>query len=188
MNSYKVLNKQIFTEGDYSLVPIRFKDRMDIMKWRNEQIYHLRQSKPLTEEDQNNYFKNVVSKLFDQEQPGQILFSFLKNGKCIGYGGLVHINWVDKNAEVSFIMDTRLEENHFEKIWKAFLHLLELVAFSEQRLHKIYTYAYDLRPHIYEIFEKCGFVMDARIKEHCFFDKEYVDVIIHSKFNDHDRN
>ena len=80
MNSYKVLNKQIFTEGAYSLVPIRFEDRMGIMKWRNEQIYHLRQSKPLTEEDQNNYFKNVVSKLFDQEQPQKKLFSFLEAG------------------------------------------------------------------------------------------------------------
>ena len=75
MKRYKVLQKQIYSENTYSLVPIRFEDRMVIMKWRNEQIYHLRQSKLLTEEDQKNYFKNVVSKLFDQEQPDQILFS-----------------------------------------------------------------------------------------------------------------
>ena len=62
------------------------------MKWRNEQIYHLRQAKPLTAEDQKNYFSNVVSKLYDQEKPAQILFSFLKDGKCIGYGGLVGYN------------------------------------------------------------------------------------------------
>ena len=43
-----------------------------------------------------------------------VLFNYLHNGKCIGYGGLVHINWIDKNAEVSFIMDTELEENYFE--------------------------------------------------------------------------
>ena len=40
MNSYKVLNKQIFISDKYSLVPIRFEDRYNIMKWRNEQIYH----------------------------------------------------------------------------------------------------------------------------------------------------
>jgi hypothetical protein len=56
MNSYKVLSKQIFTSGSYSLVPIRFEDRYDIMQWRNEQIYHLRQSQPMTKEDQDAYF------------------------------------------------------------------------------------------------------------------------------------
>src|SRR5690554_7644655 len=104
MNYYKVLSKQVYTAGNYSLVPIRMEDRFDIMKWRNEQIYHLRQSKPLTLEDQNHYFNNIVTKLFGQEQPTQILFSCLEGDRCIGYGGLVHINWLDKNAEVSFIM------------------------------------------------------------------------------------
>ena len=77
MNEYKALMKQIFTLGNFSLVPIRIEDRYDIMKWRNEQIYHLRQSKPLNVENQDAYFKNVISKLFDVEQPDQILFSFL---------------------------------------------------------------------------------------------------------------
>lgn len=45
------------------------------MKWRNEQIYHLRQAKPLTKEDQNAYFENVVAKLFEDDHPNQILFS-----------------------------------------------------------------------------------------------------------------
>lgn len=183
MNSYKVLNKQIFSKGEFSLVPIRFEDRLDIMKWRNEQIYHLRQNKPLTEKDQTNYFENVVTRLFEQEQPSQILFSYLHNGKCIGYGGLVHINWIDKNAEVSFIMDTDLEENYFEFHWKTYLMLLEKIAFEELLLHKIYTYAFDLRPHLYQVFEKCDFIKEAVLKEHCLFNDKYKDVIIHSKIN-----
>src|SRR5690554_6066540 len=109
MNSYKALNKQSFRVGKFSLVPVRFEDRLSIMQWRNEQIYHLRQHKPLTEQDQENYFKNVVSGLFESEKPNQLLFSFLKGGQCIGYGGLVHINWLDQHAEISFIMDTSLE-------------------------------------------------------------------------------
>lgn len=50
MGTYRVLNQQIVTDGEYSLVPIRYEDRWRIMQWRNEQIYHLRQAKPLTEE------------------------------------------------------------------------------------------------------------------------------------------
>ena len=38
MNSYKALNLQEFTVENFSIVPIRFEDRMDILKWRNEQI------------------------------------------------------------------------------------------------------------------------------------------------------
>jgi RimJ/RimL family protein N-acetyltransferase len=183
MNSYKVLSKQTFTKGDFSIVPIRFEDRLDIMKWRNEQIYHLRQAKPLTIEDQNAYFENVVSKLFDQEQPNQLLFSFLKNDTCIGYGGLVHINWVDKHAEISFIMQTSLEKSYFMEIWKGYLSLIETVAFNELLLHKLYTYAYDLRPHLYNVFESNGFNKDAILRDHKIVDQKYVDVIIHSKIN-----
>jgi hypothetical protein len=123
MNSYKVLNKQVFNSGAFSLVPIRFEDRLDIMNWRNEQIYHLRQAKPLTKNDQDSYFKNIINKLFEDDKPNQILFSFLKDGNCIGYGGLVHINWIDKNAEISFIMETKLEEINFNMNWSMFLTL-----------------------------------------------------------------
>ena len=183
MNSYKVLNNQIFSENDFKIVPIRFEDRLDILKWRNEQVYHLRQAKLLTEEDQESYFEKVVSKLFDQELPSQILFSFLQEDKCIGYGGLVHINWIDKNAEISFIMNTSLEQDYFEKNWRNYLGLIERVAFEDLKLHKIFTYAFDLRPHLYPVLEGVGFTKEAVLKDHCCFENEYKDVVIHSKVN-----
>ncbi len=183
MADYKCLKQQIYTDGTYSLVPIRNEDRWDIMKWRNEQIYHLRQSRPLTCDDQELYFTSIVSKLFDQERPNQILFSFLKEESCIGYGGLVHINWIDNNAEISFIMDTTLEKGHFAELWDKYLHLLKDVAFEDLNLHKIYTYAFDLRPHLYPILESNGFIREATLKDHCHFQGEYKDVVIHSLWN-----
>jgi RimJ/RimL family protein N-acetyltransferase len=183
MNTYRALSKQIFTSDRYSLVPIRFEDRYLIMHWRNEQIYHLRQSKSLTKEDQDTYFEHVVSKLFDQEQPNQILFSFLEQGVCIGYGGLVHINWIDKNAEVSFIMNTELETNHFQKLWNIYLKTIREVAFKDLMLRKTYVYAFDLRPHLYEVLENAGYFFDARLKEHCCYNGEYKDVVIYSLLN-----
>lgn len=182
-NAYKVLKNQSFSKDGYSIVPIRFEDKLQIMKWRNEQMYHLRQAKVLTEEDQNLYFKNIVSNLFEQEKPSQILFSYLENGKCIGYGGLVHINWIDKNAEISFIMETSLEKNYFNFHWKTYLSLIERVAFNELKLHKIFTYAFDLRPHLYTALEKSNYTKEAVLKEHCFYNGEFKDVIIHSKIN-----
>lgn len=183
MNSYKALHKQNFNIRNFSIVPLRFEDQRNILKWRNEQIYHLRQDKPLTEVDQENYFSNVISKLFEEDQPNQILFSYLENDICIGYGGLVHINWIDKNAEISFVMNTKLEENYFQFHWKTYLEIIEKVAFGELNFHKIFTYAFDLRPNLYEALESKGFSKEAILEEHCFFDGKYIDVVIHSKKN-----
>lgn len=182
-SSYKCLRQQVQHFGRFELVPIRYEDRFAIMKWRNEQIYHLRQAHPLTEDDQQRYFDNVVAKLYDNPQPDQILFSYLENGLCIGYGGLVHINWIDNNAEVSFIMDTRLEKEFFATHWSNYLTMLKEVAFNDLGLHKIYTYAFDLRPHLYEVLETNGFTREATLKEHCFYNGKYKDVVIHSIWN-----
>jgi len=182
-NKYPFLNQNIFQREEFSIVPIRYEDRFKIMKWRNEQIYHLRQPEPLTKEDQENYFSTTVSKLFHQKKPNQILFSYLRNDECIGYGGLVHVNWMDMNAEISFIINTKLEKEEFHFHWNTYLHLLEEVAFRELNLHKIYVYAFDLRPHLYEAVEEIGFVKEAVLNEHCIIDGEFKDVVIHSKMN-----
>lgn len=181
--NYKILRNQIFSNGNFSIVPIRYEDRFVIMKWRNEQLYHLRQKQPLTVEDQDNYFANVVSKIFDTDQPSQILFSYLENEVCIGYGGLVHINWIDKNAEISFILNTVIGKTDFQKHWGNYLALIEELAFKELKLHKIYTYAFDLRPFLFELLLENGFKEEATLKEHCCFDGKYIDVVIHSKFS-----
>lgn len=183
MGFYKVLNKQKFEWEDHTIVPIRMEDRHAIMHWRNEQIYHLRQNKPLTETDQDAYFQNVVVNLFDHASPNQILFSYLENDTCIGYGGLVHINWIDKNAEISFIMSTALEKDFFEFHWNTYLKLIEKVAFDELKFHKIYIYAFDVRPHLYKVVEKNYFFKDAVLSEHCLFDGQFLDVVIYSKIN-----
>jgi RimJ/RimL family protein N-acetyltransferase len=181
--TYNCIHKQSFSKDNYSIVPIRMDDKLDIMKWRNEQIYHLRQNKPLTEEDQVRYFETVVKRLFEEEQPNQLLFSYLEGDKCIGYGGLVHINWIDKNAEISFIMNTELEKEYFQLHWVIFLGLIEQLAFKELGLHKIYIYAFDLRPHLYEAVESVQYIKETVLKEHCYFHDNFIDVVIHSKIN-----
>ncbi len=183
MFRYKCLSRQEFQIDEFKLVPIRIEDRFDIMKWRNEQLYHLRQSKVLTIEDQDLYFKNVVLKLFDEENPKQILFSYLENERCIGYGGLVHVNWVDKNAELSFIMNTELEELKFKLNWGIFARLIEEVAFKIISLHKIYTTAYDIRPLLYVVLEENGFSREAILKEHFLFEDKFINGVVHSKLN-----
>lgn len=179
--NYKCLTKQVYSKNEFKIVPIRSTDRHEIRKWRNEQVYHLRQSGLLSEKEQDAYYQNVVSKLFEEEKPNQLLFSFLQNNVCIGYGGLVHINWIDRHAEISFIMDTALEKAYFQVNWLTYLSLIEQVAFDNLNFHKIYTYAFDLRPHLYEALLASNFSEAARLKEHCLFNDQFIDVVIHHK-------
>lgn len=183
MTNYISIKNNIISLGIYSIVPIRYQDRYLIMEWRNEQIYHLRQEKLLTKEAQDLYFDIIVNKLFEQEKPEQILFSYLSGSECIGYGGLVHINWNDRNAEISFIMKTDLEKSDFELHWNNFLNLIHIVATKELKLVKTYTYSYNLRPRLYEVLEQCNYILEARLKKHKFINNTFVDVLIHSKIN-----
>lgn len=183
MRVYRVLKKQEFKKGEFFLTPIRHEDRFKIMQWRNEQIHHLRQIGLLTEEIQNKYFEDIIAPLFNAEQPNQILFSFIHKGELVGYGGLVHINYVDGNSELSFVMKTELQEHYFETFWIEYLNLIKQPAFKDLRLHKIYTYAFDVRKKLYPALERAGFSLDARLRKHCYVQAEYRDVLIHSFWN-----
>lgn len=180
MINYKCIDQQTFSDGEYKLIPIRFEDRYDIMKWRNEQMYHLRQTRLLTIEQQDEYFSNVIAPLFDKDHPEQLLFSFFKKDELIGYGGLVHIHWENRNAEVSFL--TKNEKDLY--LWLPYLNLLKELAFKELNLNKIYTYAYDLRPLLYSYLIQSNFIMEGILGNHVMNEQNLCDVKIHSCFNE----
>lgn len=185
MRQYKCLTINEFEFGDYSLVPVRDEDKYHILDWRNTQIDILRQQNPLTAEQQDNYFKTTVAQLFEQEKPNQILWSFLENGKLIGYGGLVHIDWDAKHGEISFILCNERNVNHeiFKKDWNAYLMILEKLAFSILKFNKIHTYAYDIRDYYFEVMFQLGYCQEARLKEHILINHKLQDILILSKFN-----
>ncbi len=183
---YKCFSVQNSEAGRYKLIPIRDQDKYLIMQWRNDQIAILRQKEPLSRKDQEQYFKNVVAPLFDAEKPDQILFSFLEDEVLIGYGGLVHINWESRNAEVSFITETTRSRDPklFVNDWTAYLTCLKALINSNSLFTKIYTYAYDMRPLLYDALKKSFFLQEARLKDHARIGDEYRDVLIHSYFFD----
>lgn len=182
--SYQCLKNQEYTIENFSLVPIRWEDRYKIMQWRNEQMFHLRQDKALTTLDQDAYFENTISKLFGQKQPKQILFTLLKEEKCIGYGGLVHIDWKQRTAEISFLMDTELEKVQFNNLWSLYLSMIEKIAFQHLNLNEIYTYSYEVRPQLYTVLDKAGYTEKERISDVIQIQNTSVDALIHVKKNE----
>jgi carbamoyl-phosphate synthase large subunit len=189
-NLYECLKNAAYNFKEYSLVPLRKEDIFLIKKWRNEQIRILRQKHPLSDADQERYFKEVIQPTFTALRPEQILFSFLLQNKLIGYGGLVHIDWESKRAEVSFLLDTR-RSNHLETHehdFTVYLHLIKKVAFEDLHFHRLHTETFDIRDHHIAIMERNGFVREGRLKDHVMIDNEFVDSLVHGCLQNHQRN
>ena len=184
---YKCLPKQSFSVGNKSISPIAHKDRFTIMHWRNEQINILRQKELLTAEKQDNYFNNVINQLFDQITPSQLLFGFYENGMLIGYGGLVHIDWEIRNAEISFI--TATERNNKDEVFcddfSTFLELVFLLAFDTLNFIKLHTTFYDIQHRVLykKVIEEQGFISEGRLENHIMINGKIENVLIYSRFN-----
>lgn len=178
---YACLKSQLFTSDSYQILPIRYSDIFLIKQWRNEQIDILRQNVLLTDTMQEAYFTHTIQPGFAEEKPQQILFSYLKDSSLIGYGGLVHIDWTGRQAEVSFLVDTQRAQNPsvYESDFSHFITLIKKVAFHDLLFSRLYTETFDVRPQHIAILERAGFHLEQRLKKRITIDDKLVDALIH---------
>jgi RimJ/RimL family protein N-acetyltransferase len=184
MLNYRALPQTDIHWQYYQLVPIRYDDREAIRAWRNAQLEVLRQAEPLSEQQQEQYFQRVVMPLFEQEQPGQLLFSLLHRGQLVAYGGLVHISWLDRRAEVSFLADPARAAQPlvYEADFQAHLRLLGQVAFGPLGLNRLTTETFDIRPAHVAILEAAGFRLEGRLRQHVRLAADtFVDSLMHGQ-------
>ena len=181
MRTYNCLKQNKFQLNEYQLLPIRHEDILLIKNWRNAQIHKLRQLEPLTDEMQKKYFDEIVWPTFDMKQPPHVLFSYLCDDECIGYGGIVHISWQNFRAEVSFLLEPeRAESNELcSRDFSVFLELIKQIAFEDIGLNRLFTETYDFRPIHISTLEECGFQLEGRMQQHVLLDGEYHDSLIH---------
>jgi len=181
MSKYNCLQKNVYLQDSYSIFPIRHDDIQVIRLWRNDQLTILRQKKLLSEQEQEDYFKNVTKKTFNAKNPNCILFSFLLGDECIGYGGLVHIDWNSKTAEISFLNETKRSNKPkiYEQDFAIFLKLIFQVAFLDLNFNKLTTETYEFRNLTIKILENYGFRLEGRLKNHVLKEGKYFDSILH---------
>ena len=142
----------------------------------------LRQKKELSSDDQKQYFKSSIIPLFELENTRQILFSFFKDSDLIGYGGLVNISWVDKRAEMSFLVDNSRSENNdqYGKDLHSFINLMKNLCFTEMKFNRLFTETYEFRTFHIKILELSGLVREGRMRQHIYQKNKFHDSIIHS--------
>lgn len=88
----------------YLLQGLEHKHIQIIREWRNAQLNILRQQKPNTPEEQEEYWRKYANECATY-RPKNYLYILNYDGRPIGYGGFVHIDWNLLEAEVSFLSD-----------------------------------------------------------------------------------
>lgn len=186
MAGYQVLNDQTWQFGDYAIHSVRVDDSESIRKWRNEQMSALRQSRTLTIEEQNCYFRDSVITEFSSPNPRKILVRFTLKGLLIGYGGIVHIHWPDQRGEISFLLETSRANNSeiYVRELNVFLSLITKLAFNHLGLNKLSTESYNHRLNHVRAIEDFGFTREGILRKHTLINGKWVDSVVASLLKD----
>jgi RimJ/RimL family protein N-acetyltransferase len=190
MKIYKCLNSKKISIKEYSISTIQREDIENIRQWRNNQINVLRQKNEITKEEQNNYFERNIWPTLLENEPNQILLSYFHKEKLIGYGGLVHISWEDKRAELSFVVDDirALDKNIYKQDFEFFLILMKFTAFEIIKLNRIFTETYSMREFHISIIENSGFLFEGKLREHVIINNIKYHSLIHGIINSDYKN
>jgi RimJ/RimL family protein N-acetyltransferase len=161
--------------------PLSKEDLSYIKDWRNSQIDILRQWRPLTDWNQENWYR-IAS-----EDDHQVLFSIkeYKNdalNNLIGYCGITNIDYINRRGEISFLVNPSRVDNIdlYRLDFFAALNFLCRYGFDELNLHKLFTETFDFRRDHLRVLEEFGMHKDGIIREHQFTNGSYHNSIIHS--------
>ena len=180
---YLVIKNSSFNLNAYALTTIRKVDIFHIMEWRNQQIKILRQNNIISKAEQISYYENTILPSFTSNKPKMILFSFLYNKICIGYGGFTNIDWHSKRAELSFLLDTKrtFNKKQYAYDFTIFLNIIKYIAFNEIKFNRLFTETFDFRSLHIKILEKNNFKIEGILKKHIYIKNKYYNSLIHAQ-------
>ncbi len=179
--AYSVMPRPRLQDRELTLRAVQPADIEAIRQWRNAQMDVLRQSAVITPEAQQRYFAEHVWPGKTSPQPPQILLAIERHGQLIGYGGLVHIVWAYRRAEISFLLEPHLERNTplLADCFTRFLRLLQTLAFEDLQLQRLTTETYAHRPVHIQALEAAGHRLEGRLKAHVLVDGKPCDALVH---------
>ncbi|PIN76962.1 hypothetical protein COV17_00215 [Candidatus Woesearchaeota archaeon CG10_big_fil_rev_8_21_14_0_10_36_11] len=173
---YKMKEKIITSRNCY-LSSLEYSDLEFIKKWRNEQIDIIRQSKPLTSQNQEEYWERIAN------STTEILFAILDlAGTFIGYCGFTNICSLSSRAELSFLLDTEIQEGSekYLHIFEDVLRMLLEYGFERLNFNRLFSETHCFRERHLMVLEKVGFVKEGVLRNHVYKKNKFHDSIIHS--------
>jgi len=135
----------------------------------------------ISDADNEAWFESMLTKRTDL-----IVFTIVDLGtqQVLGICQLLNINWRHRSAELQvLIADIRYQEWGFGS---EAVKLLTHFGFVELNLNRIYLHVSADNIQAIEVYEKCGFIKEALMKEAAFIDGSWVDVVSMAKLNKND--
>lgn len=126
-------------------------DCLQVAEWRNECLYALRTPYMLTEEMQEEFYKNTVCNrsararfwgIWEEPNKGKIV----NPPRLIGMAGIENIEWENSRGEISLIIDPKYHKQGYGQ--EAVSRLL-IKGFYELNLDNIWGVCYECNPAIY---------------------------------------
>ena len=157
-------------------------DLEQLLAWRNDPALrqYFREHRELTMEDQNSWYENVVL-----AAQNTLMFSIVERegGRLLGAAGLVWIDWVNKNADISLYIgadDIYVDDTLAPDVARLLLEY----GFGEQGLHRIWAEVYDFDTAKQKLFNDLGFTQDGRHRETYWHENEWHDSIFYGLLAD----
>jgi RimJ/RimL family protein N-acetyltransferase len=184
--NYSCMPRPVIEAGELQLRALQPTDIEAVRSWRNAQLEVLRQSQPISSEEQLSYFEQEVWPDKKLTAPRQILLAIELQQALVGYGGLTHISWRDRRAEVSFLLSPGLEGDapRRARVFFSFLTALGDFAFHDLNLRRLFTETFANRHAHLATLESAGFKREGRLRAHVVIDGEPVDSIVHGLLAD----
>ena len=159
-------------------------EHLELLKhWRNAQMDVLRQSRPLTDADQQAWLQSLA------KDARQVLFAMHlpadsqgAAGEFIGYGGLTNLDAGHRRAEISFLVNP-VRAADLAVYREDFLAALAKFCdhgFSQLHLNRIFTETFDFRAEHMQVLEEFGFRREGVLRQHVFKRGRFHDSILHS--------
>ena len=186
LSAYVCLKRHQIAHQAYAIRTVEPGDIESIRQWRNAQMDVLRQQHAIACAEQIAYYEREIWPTLAELQPKNLLLAYLLNDQLIGYGGLVHIGWEHRRAEVSFLLDPVRTQDQlaYGEDFSIFLRLIKTLAFEDLGLHKLYTETFAIRTYHIKVLESAGFDLEGTLRQHVLLDDRPVDSLIHGCLKD----
>ncbi len=180
-DDYRCMPRARLSDDRITVEALRAKHIEPIRRWRNAQMDILRQNEPITKEAQIAYYAREVWPDKARATPKNILLTVSSDNAVIGYGGLVHIVWAHKRAEVSFLLDPEphRDDADIADLYGRFLRLMQVFAFQDLGLARLTSEMAAIRTLHEKVIERSGFVREGVMRDHVIIHGRPTDAIIH---------
>jgi RimJ/RimL family protein N-acetyltransferase len=151
------------------LRPIELSDLPVIKSWRNDTslMRYFREYRFFSDTQKEDWYNKMI-----KDDRFEFFIIECKYGKPIGIAGITYIDWVNRHADVHFYIGD--ESQWIDDIYsdEAFEIILKY-GFNNLNLNKLWAEIYEIDNKKLDFFQRKGFLIDANLREHYFYNGKY---------------